>query len=192
MTRIAHVLTLGLVLALAAPAGAQPQKMAAPGTDPDEPAIRQAALDYIQGWYEGNAERMTRAVHPELVKRIVMTRDGSTFLDQMGASRLIAGTRAGYGTKTPKDKVRTDVMVLDHVGNAATVKVIAGEWVDYLHIARLDGQWRIVNVLWEMTAAPPAAATTAPAPTGGTPSTATTPSKLPPPRPVPPPTIRGK
>lgn len=36
-------------------------------------AIRQTALDYIEGWYEGNAERMERALHPELAKRIVRT-----------------------------------------------------------------------------------------------------------------------
>ena len=37
---------------------------------PDE-AITQTALDYIEGWYEGNAERMERALHPNLAKRAV-------------------------------------------------------------------------------------------------------------------------
>lgn len=158
MARVAPALTVSLVVALAAVAVAQPRpgprKPTAPAADPELPAIRQAALDYIQGWYEGNAERMARAVHPELVKRIVTVRDGNAFLDQMGASRLIAGTRAGYGTKTPAAQRRDDVTVLDRTGNAATVKVVAGEWVDYLHVAKLDGQWRIVNVLWELTTPP--------------------------------------
>ena len=39
----------------------------------DSAAIRATALDYIEGWYEGNAERMERALHPELAKRIVNT-----------------------------------------------------------------------------------------------------------------------
>ena len=39
----------------------------------DAVAIKQTALDYIEGWYEGNAERMERALHPELAKRIVRT-----------------------------------------------------------------------------------------------------------------------
>ena len=52
------------VLVLAVPASAQ--------TAADSAAVRASALDYAEGWYEGNTERMTRALHPELVKRIVM------------------------------------------------------------------------------------------------------------------------
>jgi hypothetical protein len=154
----------GLVVAGVAPAAAQPAGRRPPPparVDPDAGAIRQAALDYIEGWWEGDPERMARAVHPELVKRIVVTRDGNTFLDQMGASRLVAGTRAAYGKQTPADRQRRDVTILDHVGNAASVKIVAGEWVDYLHVARIDGRWVIVNVLWELTPAPAAASSPA-------------------------------
>jgi hypothetical protein len=35
-------------------------------------------------------------------------------------------------------------------GNAASAKVVASDWVDYLHLARWNGEWRIVNVLWEL------------------------------------------
>src|SRR4026208_1585323 len=39
----------------------------------DAATIKQTALDYIEGWYEGNAERMEKSLHPELAKRIVRT-----------------------------------------------------------------------------------------------------------------------
>jgi len=45
----------------------------------DATAIKQTALDYIEGWYEGNAERMERALHPELAKRIVRTNQEGNF-----------------------------------------------------------------------------------------------------------------
>ena len=32
-------------------------------------AIKQAALDYIEGWYEGSVERMDKALHPDLNKK---------------------------------------------------------------------------------------------------------------------------
>jgi hypothetical protein len=35
----------------------------------DKEAIRQVALDYIEGWYQGNAARMDRALYAKLVKR---------------------------------------------------------------------------------------------------------------------------
>ncbi len=57
-------------------------------TAADSAGIRQAALDYIEGYYEGNAERMERAVHPELAKRIVRTNDqGRSQLGQMSSAR---------------------------------------------------------------------------------------------------------
>jgi hypothetical protein len=118
----------------------------------DQAAIKQAALDYIEGWYEGNAERMERALHPDLAKRIVRTdpKSGRSRLDQMSALGLIQGVRAGYGKSTPKEKQQRDVTILDVYENAASVKVVASDWIDYLHVAKFNGRWVIVNVLWEM------------------------------------------
>ena len=64
----------------------------------DQAAIKQTALDYIEGWYEGNAERMERALHPELAKRIVRTNaQGQSRLDSMSAMTLVQGVRRGGG-----------------------------------------------------------------------------------------------
>jgi putative lumazine-binding protein len=119
----------------------------------DAAAIRQAALDYIEGWYEGNGERMERALHPELAKRIVQTdpSTGRSRLGQMSAMTLVQSTRGGGGKNTPKEKQEKDVTILDVFENAASVKVVASGWVDYLHMAKWNSHWVIVNVLWELT-----------------------------------------
>lgn len=120
-------------------------------TPADSAAIKQTALDYIEGWYEGNAERMEKALHPELAKRIVRTNpEGRSRLDQMGAMTLVQYTRRGGGKETPKEKQQKDVTILDVFENAASVKVVANDWIDYLHVAKSNGQWVIVNVLWEL------------------------------------------
>ena len=117
----------------------------------NEAAIKQAALDYIEGWYEGNAERMERALHPELAKRIVRSnQQGNSRLDQMGAMTLVQGTKRGGGKNTPKEKQLKEVTILDVYENAASVKIVASDWIDYLHMAKFNGQWVIVNVLWEL------------------------------------------
>lgn len=117
----------------------------------DTSAIKQTALDYIEGWYEGNAERMERALHPELAKRIVRTnQEGNSRLDQMSALTLVQGTRRGGGKNTPKEKQQKDLTILDVFENAASVKVVASDWIDYLHMAKFNGKWVIVNVLWEL------------------------------------------
>jgi len=117
----------------------------------DSAGIRQAALDYIEGYYEGNAERMTRAVHPELAKRIVNVDERGRYrLGQMSAMTLVEGTRAGGGKDTPIAERRKDLTILDIYRNAASAKIDASDWVDYLHLAKWNGRWVIVNVLWEL------------------------------------------
>jgi hypothetical protein len=117
----------------------------------DSAAIRAAALDYVEGWYAGDATRMARALHPELVKRIVVadTTTRKSVLQNMGASALVNGTRHGYGKTTPKERQTKEVTILDIFGNAATAKSNMADWVDYMHLAKVDGRWVIVNVLWE-------------------------------------------
>ena len=129
--------------AAAKPAGA---------SEADLAAIKQTALDYIEGYYEGNGERMERALHSELAKRIVITdpKSGRSRLDQMSAMTLALGTRARASSPTPKEKRQSDVTVLDVFENAASVKIVATDWIDYLHVAKFNGRWVIVNVLWEL------------------------------------------
>jgi hypothetical protein len=119
-------------------------------SEADLQAIRQAALDYIEGWYEGDAARMERSLHPELAKRIIL-RDPRGFdrLDPIAALALVIATRNGAGTRTPPERRRKEITILDVTGNAASVKIAAAGWVDYLHIGKLNGVWQIVNVLWE-------------------------------------------
>jgi hypothetical protein len=68
----------------------------------------------------------------------------------MSAMGLVQGVKRGGGKDTPKEKQQKDVTVLDVFGNAASVKIVASDWVDYLHMARWNGRWVIVNVLWEL------------------------------------------
>ncbi len=121
-------------------------------TPADAAAIKQTALDYIEGYYEGNAERMEEALHPDLAKRIVRTnpQNGKSSLGQMSAMTLVQVTRAGGGKDTPKDKQQKDITILDVFENAASVKIVASDWIDYLHMAKFNGHWMIVNVLWEL------------------------------------------
>lgn len=119
--------------------------------DADREAIKRTALNYAEGWYEGNAEKMESALHPDLAKRIARTNDkGQTRLDQMSAMSLVQGTRTGYGKQTAKEEQQKDVTIMDVIGGAATVKLEMRDWVDYMHIAKSNRKWVIVNVLWEM------------------------------------------
>lgn len=121
----------------------------APSSEQD--AITRTALDYIEGFYTGDEARMQRSLHPDLAKRILRVdpSSGQPRLDQQSAEQLVGLARSRKGV-TPPATQQKDVTVLDVFGNAATVKVIANQWVDYLHVVKWNGEWKIVNVLWEM------------------------------------------
>jgi hypothetical protein len=139
------ICSAAVLLALIAPGILKAQSPA------DSSAVRATALDYVEGWYEGNPQRMTRALHPELVKRIVVTDTATkqSVLQTMGAGALVNGTRHGYGKSTPKDRQQKVVSILDIFGSAARAKAIMADWVDYMQLAKVNGRWVIVNVLWE-------------------------------------------
>ena len=124
------------------PAGAQ--------SAADSAAIRETALNYVEGWYTGDAARMERALHPDLAKRIVRQGPQGSRLQSMTAAELVEGTRRGGGKETPAAAQQKDVAILDIYQNAASVRATMSGWVDYMHMARWNGEWRIVNVLWEL------------------------------------------
>ncbi len=135
----------GLCIALGnAPATAQ--------TAADTAGIREAALNYGEGWYEGNPERMARAVHPELVKRIIVqdTVTKRSLVQNMGFTHLVNNTRRGGGKNTPVAQQEKRVDIYDIFGNTAVARLTMSTWIDYLQLARIDGKWIIVNVLWEL------------------------------------------
>ncbi len=121
-------------------------------TADDSLAIKETALNYIEGWYEGNGDRMEKALHPELAKRAVFSDSTGkkSRLSQMSALTLIQSTRAGGGSRTPENEQQKDVTILDIYRNVASVKVVASEWIDYLQVAKWNGEWKIINVLWEL------------------------------------------
>ncbi len=114
-------------------------------TTNDSIQIKQAALDYVEGWYYKDATRIDNAVHFEFVKRSILTRDSADFLGTINKSRM------DFITLHHRDReyrLVTEVFILDALPAIASVKVIFNECIEYLHIAKLNGEWKIVNNLF--------------------------------------------
>jgi hypothetical protein len=143
------------------------QSVATPTREQVDAAIKQAVLDYSESRYDGDAARMERSVHPELAKRIVRPaeppsapwRPPGDWLDDMGALRLVQLTRQQV-TPAHERPLAMDVRILDRFANAASVTILDGGELEYHHVARWNGRWVIVNVLWGLR---PLAQTASPA-----------------------------
>jgi hypothetical protein len=109
----------------------------------DAEAIQQAALDYVEGWYAGNVERMERSLHPDLVKRTIRANQVNT----LSAEKMVNFTRQ-EGGKAFTGKKKNTVTILDVYHDIATVKAKSAEYIDYLHIGKVNARWVIINVLW--------------------------------------------
>jgi hypothetical protein len=115
----------------------------------DSAQVVAQALNYIQGSFTGDAGRMESALHPELTK-VMLAYDRTTqrpYLRTMGTSDLVEGTLAGLGM-VPEDEWHIDVDIQDVSHGIASVKVTSSMYIDYLQMGKVNGAWKIINVLW--------------------------------------------
>ena len=119
-----------------------------PARDTEEDSIRSVATAYLESWLDGDGERMRAALHPDLAKRGL---DYATGGGPSGVHHLNAEYMADSAAKGPRPQFsrRCEVTVLDIGDNIASVRVLSDPFIDYLHLAKLDGRWSIVNVLYE-------------------------------------------
>ncbi len=121
-------------------------------TKQDSMAITQAALDYIEAQHKPNPTQMERALHPRMVKR-TFWKDKATGKDYVRETTtesmiLLAESYNQKGDKFPMVP-KKEVLLLDVSERTASVKLIADEWIDYMHLVKLNGSWKIINVLWQ-------------------------------------------
>ncbi len=119
--------------------------------DREREAVRQAVLDYVEGVYEVDPSRIERSVHPDLAKRGFYVKRGEsnyssspmTFAELVNLAKTY--NKSGRVAKgAPKE-----VIVFDVLDQTASAKLVASWGIDYLHLAKYEGRWKIVNVLWQ-------------------------------------------
>lgn len=113
-------------------------------SDGEHAAIVATALNYFEGWFDGDAERMERALHPALVKRgpeRVVTKE-----------QMVAWTAEGEGkAEDPGPGRRIDVTVVDVHATIASAVVHSDVYREYLQLIQTDDGWKIVGALWHFT-----------------------------------------
>ena len=112
----------------------------------DAEEIKRTVLDYVEGWYEGSSDRMNRALSQYLAKRRVVS---SEEIWEVNKGWMVEATGNGKGRIDSPERGRKDIIILDRTATMASVKVVSEKFVDYLHLAKPDGAWVIVNALWD-------------------------------------------
>jgi hypothetical protein len=121
-------------------------------TGADRRAVELAVEDYVDALYLVDPSRIDRSVHPDLTKLGFHRRNSEAPFEEMVMSfqelrDLSAGWNAS-GAVNPETAPR-EITVLDVSDQTASAKLVADWGVDYLHLARYDGRWKIIQVLWQ-------------------------------------------
>lgn len=122
-----------------------PTKLDASQADID--AISAVATEYVKSYAAGDASRHERVYHPECVKRAYLTDPESGVTELMNLSpRVMADYAAASGPMDADCDV--DVIIDDIAGDMASVRVYSCNWIDFVHVVRARGEWRLLHVTW--------------------------------------------
>jgi outer membrane scaffolding protein for murein synthesis (MipA/OmpV family) len=124
---------------------------AAAQTAADKEAVRQAALDYVEGIYQVDTSRIERSVHKNLTKRGFWREPSEAAYrpeSTMTFDQLMK-LAASWNKDGKRDTSIKQVEVLDVLDQTAAAKVVAMWGIDYMHLAKYDGRWQIINIVWQ-------------------------------------------
>ena len=126
-------------------------KMASPISKEDSTEIKRIALGYLIALQQLKPKLMEEVMHQQLVKRTI----GYDFREKEETIRettheqmlKFAESWNKSGAKFPTNP-KNHVTILDAYQKAASVKLVSDNWVEYLHLIKVNRQWKIINLLW--------------------------------------------
>lgn len=120
------------------------------GTDENR-AITAVAQNYMDAYYTADPALMQRSLHPDFHKRTLHTVNGQTQITEDSVQAMVEGVDLGSGKDIPRNERVRSIQVLDVYHDAASVKVVTGRWIDYMHLSKLNGEWRVLDVVLQYT-----------------------------------------
>ena len=117
----------------------------------NERAIRKVALDYLEGWYSADTIRMAKALSKDLKKRgfIMDNRANKEMIANATYLQMIKWTGERDDQLTLDNDIELKVEIIEIGERIANVKTTTPDFIDYIHLGKIDGEWKIYNVIWE-------------------------------------------
>ncbi len=122
--------------------------------DEDNLQIESATLGYIENFFENNFEEMSFYLHHELAKRGISKKRGveEYYFENLSMEKL-KNMLASKKALSKQDQIN-QVEILDVFRNTASVKLTTGypgrmKWIEYIHLVKVEGKWKIANIMWD-------------------------------------------
>ena len=119
----------------------------------DRAGVERAALDYIEGFYEGDTVKIIRSIDPELSKlgfsyKSEQKRYVTYPMDFRSAVQFAKDVIENKDYAAPEDAIKK-IEILDLQKKIAAVKLTLYWGIDYLLLVKHDDAWKITKVLWQ-------------------------------------------
>jgi hypothetical protein len=118
----------------------------------DREGVRRAALDYVEGFYEGDSTKLMRSIRPEVYKYgFWRPRDATTYEgSQMSWAEFLNYARnVRTNNRQAPATAAKEIVLLDVLDQTASAKLTASWGIDYLLLGKFNGRWMITHVLWQ-------------------------------------------
>jgi len=109
-------------------------------------AVRATVTNYIESYYSGDAARMEKSLHPHYLKHVISTSDGNLRMTEKTGLQMVQDVRS-QNTDLPKSEQTKQITVLDVSKGMASAKLVTSHWIDYMTLAKWNGEWKIVSVV---------------------------------------------
>lgn len=118
--------------------------------DDDKKQIERTILNYVEAFYEADTLKGYEAIARDLAKRgYYTTKDGELREAKMSFEQFMRLAQRWKNTQNITPDAPKRITVFDVLDRIATAKVEALWGIDYFHLAKLNGKWTIINVLWQ-------------------------------------------
>ena len=117
----------------------------------DTELVKEAVMDYVLGLYDVAPDRIERSVDTSLHKIGYYDYDGETYNHvPMTYKQLyeLSGRWNKEGNRANAESPRK-VDIYEVNDRTASAKLTATWGIDFMHLSKVDGQWKIMNIMWQ-------------------------------------------
>lgn len=115
--------------------------------------VKAAILDYVEGLYLVDSTRIDKSVDKKLRKiGYWYNPDKKQYLDNLEMTHTQLSNLASNWNKSRKrvdEDSPKEIEIFDINSKIASAKLTAEWGIDLFHLAKVNGQWKIMNVIWQ-------------------------------------------
>ena len=118
----------------------------------DREAVRRAALDYLEGFYEGDSTKHVRSIRPEFYKYgFYFNPDSGKYqgMQMTWPAALAFSRRVRERNRPAPATAPKEVQIFEVSDQTASVKVTAYWGIDYMLLGKFDNGWKITQIIWQ-------------------------------------------